>query len=733
MKPTLTLLAVLLLAPLAVMLAATNEAATKKLVTTIDCTKDYGPDAYFGYGDVRVTQSAAGKYREAGPVPESRFGYRFAIAHVGRPHLAVIRYPDDKNRCMAIMDGSSYDLSVGACTGTSKPGGNVYSVDQPISGRMLELRQVFWPRWRDFSIVFGNTKKDEPAAAASVAIYELEDLPALAVPGDPQDGSRRALGIQFEDPCGAAAELGATDRREWIERLITYARYSGQNSLSYPIVWYHGPLYPSQREPVNYIGMTSSKVDRQLIGHWTMQPEDWLTELLKRFGEEHMQFRAVLPVLRLGSLMEKMNIDLASIKAGKDTINNMTFKDQVQMGTYDWTLPYNLRNFQKLVEAGGNRSGSPTFPWAYGERSSGPDGFRGPIFNPLHPTVQDAMLGLVQEVVDRYGRYPAFKGIDFWFNASTTLWFVSLRSGYDDYTVGLFQKETGIVVPVDAKASDRFSRRYAFLTGEVKPKWVAWRCEKIADLFRRIRDVVVRSRPDLQVMIVDALKGHEHSQREGGLDINLLAKEPGIEVSAIWNFNGWVERWGKHRWLPCDPKLRELATIMGKPAEGVMRESLEYPPDGFWWDQQWRITPAFPSGVHFLQPYADALAKYDTLSLRRGGLTLDTGHAELIRPFALAYRALPARKFDTVGAATDPVAVRTLVCDGKRYLYLVNRRHQPVSVEVRLDKATGKATDLATNQETEAPARWPVALGPYQLRSFSLARELEVTGVSIVR
>ena len=36
-------------------------------------------------------------------------------------------------------------------------------------------------------------------------------------------------------------------------------------------------------------------------------------------------------------------------------------------------------------------------------------------------------------------------------------------------------------------------------------------------------------------------------------------------------------------------------------------ESLEYPPDGFWWDQQWRITPAFPSGVHFLQPYAEAL------------------------------------------------------------------------------------------------------------------------------
>jgi len=145
---------------------------------------------------------------------------------------------------------------------------------------------------------YGNVLKDEPATAASVAIYALEDLPALAVPGDPQDGSRRTLAIQYEDPCGAAAELGATDRREWIERLITYARYSGQNTLAYPIVWYHGPLYPSQREPVNYIGMTSSKVDRRLISHWTTQPQDWLAELLKRFGQEQMQFRAVLPVFR---------------------------------------------------------------------------------------------------------------------------------------------------------------------------------------------------------------------------------------------------------------------------------------------------------------------------------------------------------------------------------------------------------------------------------------------------
>jgi uncharacterized membrane protein len=113
-------------------------------------------------------------------------------------------------------------------------------------------------------------------------------------------------------------------------------------------------------------------------------------------------------------------------------------------------------------------------------------------------------------------------------------------------------------------------------------------------------------------------------------------------------------------------------------------------------------------------------------------LILDTGHAELIQSFALAYRALPAKKFETVGESTDPVAVRTLAYEGKRYLYLVNRHHRPVTVEVQLNKAAGKAMVLATNQDVEAPARWPIPLGPYQLRSFGLAPEVEVTGASII-
>ena len=89
------------------------------LIAEFDCTRDYPADEYFGHEDVRVVQTGLGQYREAGAVPASRFGYRFAVRNVGRPHMAVVRYPDDKRRYMCVMDGTCYDLTTGVFTGFS--------------------------------------------------------------------------------------------------------------------------------------------------------------------------------------------------------------------------------------------------------------------------------------------------------------------------------------------------------------------------------------------------------------------------------------------------------------------------------------------------------------------------------------------------------------------------------------------------------------------------------------
>ena len=196
-------------------------------------------------------------------------------------------------------------------------------------------------------------------------------------------------------------------------------------------------------------------------------------------------------------------------------------------------------------------------------------------------------------------------------------------------------------------------------------------------------------------------------------------------------FNCWVEAWGDHKWFPCepdDPQASELAVMGGKPAEGIFRINSTYPKDGFWWDSQLRITPALQAGVHFMEYYAHAVAELDACRITRGGLFLDTAHATSFGVSPGRIGRCPREKFDTVGPSTDPVAVRTLVRDGRRYVYLVNRDYYPIDVEVRLKGSPGKATDLATGQAVEATDRWAMVLGPYELRSFALPAEVEIEG-----
>lgn len=764
-----------------------------RLLHRIDCTQDYPPERYFTNCSAGVVESGAGRYREGGPKAADRFGYRFSVERVGKPHVAVIRYPDDKRRYMCVMDSTTYDLSTGLFTNWA----------QPLSGAMHELRQIFWPRWRDCSVVFMSWGEGEPAAAASVEIWELDELAPLALPAK-APSPRRELGIQYEDPCGTGAAEGAMNREQWLDHLTEYALHSGQGLLVYPMVWYHGPAFPSEREPSGALDMAVAR-DRNQYLRWTTHPEDWYARLLKRFGQKGLKYRASLTMMRLGSLMQKMNTDIAAIKGGADTINNMNWNDHVQGSTGDWTPLYNVRNFNeiaKLVKQQGRVEpfGSKLPPFAYGETPD-PANPMSPIFNPLHPVVQEALTEFVREIGARYAKYPAFEGVSFNMYASCMPWFGSIRSGYDDLTIGLFEKETGIHLPVDAKAPDRFSKRYDYLTRVCRAAWVDWRCRKVRDLFVKMSQALAAARPDLDVVItlwdettipgvlgmplgahqLYARQSNVDFFRDAGIDMALYRDVPGIRVDTpmgnsrdrgghgahsaggvntpieeatmyrdfdyldqesldaahahakpgAFIFNCWVEAWGKHVWSwpePGDPNARELGMMDGKPAEGLLRINSEYPKDGFWWDSQLRITPGFPGGPHFLEPYAHAVAELDACRITRGGLFLDKAHTEAIQQFARAYRALPGEKFETVGATTDPVAVRTLQRDGVRYLYLVNRDYYPVNVEVTFNAAPKEVQDLSTGKKQTASDRWALTLGPYELRSYSLESNAAVAG-----
>ena len=257
--------------------------------------------------------------------------------------------------------------------------------------------------------------------------------------------------------------------------------------------------------------------------------------------------------------------------------------------------------------------------------------------------------------------------------------------------------------------------------------------------------------------------------REAGIDVDLYRDEPGWKSTAGWatraiaadigrrssrsivtpislsripstrithsiglvhscSIAGWrngARRQASGRKLET-PTSRPCPVMDGRPAEGIFRQNSEYLKDSFWWNSQSRITPGFQGGVHFLEPYAAAVADLDACRITRGGLFLDKAHSKQLRQFARAYRALPGQKFATVGPSTDPVAVRTLVQDGRRYIYAVNRDYYPVTVEMAFSGKPTDAEDLATGKRIALADVASFVLGPYELRSFAIRSEIEV-------
>ena len=216
-----------------------------------------------------------------------------------------------------------------------------------------------------------------------------------------------------------------------------------------------------------------------------------------------------------------------------------------------------------------------------------------------------------------------------------------------------------------------------------------------------------------------------------GLDEEALAAFRAHARPGAFIFNCWVEAWGRHVWFepePGDPNIEAASHLDGQPADGMLRINSEYPKDGFWWDSQLRITPGFPTDLHFLEPYAFALAEFDALRITRGGLFLDKAHTAALRQFARAYRALPREKFVTIGARTDPAAVRTLAQKDKRLLYCVNREYYPVEIQLDMSGTSGGVQNLATGEAVSDEQVTRFTLGPYELRVFSMPPERTVSG-----
>ena len=720
----------LLITELPPRLEAEYAGAKLRLVDAIDCTQDLPESRYCDNGTAKVVDSPIGKYREAGEKTNDRFAYRFAVDKLNTPHFVMVEYPDDKMRTMEILLTSplasrSGDIDSGAFTGG----------EFPVTNQFHRQYHIFWPLDHEQAVTLMTCGTGQPAAARRIEVYEVVGGLPTAQINSPSRGEQRLIGLQWEDASinrlfGAHSRRGMATMTTLINNLTDYLKWTGQNFIQYPLWFYHGPCYPSQVEPT-----TDASVGWGRYRGHAADEGDWVEMMLEKFDEEGLYFLPSLTLLDMPSVRAGAVVDDKEVQAGKATYNQVLFNN-------------GIRSTSGLIG-----QGAKLYP---GLPNYGP----GPAYNPLHPKVQQAILRLVDEILDRYGGHPSFRGISLNLWSEAFLWFGSLESGYGDFTVEMFEKDTGIKIPVEANDPQRFAKRYRWLMAEAKEPWLHWRCRKVGDFLMEIYRHLQQKRPGLKLVLSSwvpypstdswprkPVAGQWGLKRwrpdgqslaeihwEGGIDLAMFRGKPNIVIERVQvpcHYRKRVVR----KWEPETVLSRDIdfdPQVMDDLRNGTNTSLWFYnsyyenpvggrnPLPGFWWrENAWRVSAVTPAHRYFMEHYAHGVAELNATTLTNGGITLVTsGHDDQVREFAQAFRALPAAEFKKVEFPTDPVQVRDYRDQDRYYLCLTNWEYYPVTVRLNFGASGGKVQ--IANLATGEPVRLERGVASIEVRPYQL-------------
>lgn len=677
-----------------------SRASATAPVIEIDCSSR-NPD-YSG-GETRVVRSALGAYRESGEhgwtlwqrtpaaarrlMPEpSWFAYRLDGLEPQQRYRIDIDYPDDAWRTFGAALRESAPLAYPVAVGVDTGG------EFPLSNQMQTMSMTVWPRGVSPRLTFMTAHDGSRAACARIRVQRLDVTEPLAV----TPGTGRRFLNYHEEGANYLSLFGPPDtsprgQLAAAERWAEGATAVGAGTLMPTVVVYDFALYPSAFN--------------------------------RAFSDNDDD-----PLRRLLLVAEKYGLEVVPELHPRG--------DDMLFGRSDTTVaPDNL-----LL----SREGKSRFLDRNGRR------IHPPYYHPLQPEYRDWYVGMIGELAERYRDSPALTAISLrymaWANPALNN-FVSLDWGYDDYTIDLFRKETGVAVPTAGESDPgRFAARYEWLTTHARDRWIDWRCRKITDLVVQIRNRVRQARPDLRIVI--NVFGADESYRpdfasapgrslqsrlrEAGLDPAMLGNIDGVEVLNASFGYGRRERdaifRGSRDTLLDPSSIRALARGSGahflagqyylEATDAVISpEQLGFPAGT---KRTWAGIVANPPGRLALERYALQLAEADALTLGDGGNGYSLG-PPIVREFMETFRRLPARPFASLPDATDPVAVRSLATEDGLIVYAVNRERYPVELDIALENAAG-VTTLADGKAAPIDnGHLRLKLRPYELIAFKAA------------
>lgn len=691
-----------------------------KLMEEVDLSKvgsETLKERFTHFGEYTVRELDGRKYLEMKNEAGSRFAFHLPKLEKGKVYCFEWDIPDDKMRTVdiiaqtALRSGfSEYELQTGYCTGD----------EYPNTGKWLTQRMLFWSRGENFALVFTSARTVTPidtesgkpaggkcvgggAAVGKVRIYEVlnEELPVARVnPAKPVKKWTRPVGIYFEDPA-INYDFGADGSTHvgyavTLDRLCQYMKFSGQNMLAYPMAWYNGPIgkryNPRNHVPYFFEGILE-RFDREGL------------EFMGTFNQNNVSFDVPL---------------LSRVDVLGDALND----------TY-----FTIHNTGTVHPGGWH--GSP------------------PIFNTLHPEIQKMTLRQLDEILAYAAKHPSFKGIILHLPRHALHSLGDIRAGYNDYLIEMFEKETGIQIPVDKKDVKRGKLCYDWLMNNAREEWVDWRCRKIADWYKTLAKRLSDARADLKLGIncmVPIL--YEDSSYDSGTERDFWGKinrEMGVDAKYFADVpNMFIEQTvfpADYRWTENRKPDGIRARLRNTEEYAGMYTSLEpsenawiHHHDRYWesaigtddtktmtaeWfkEHPWRVSTLNPTGFYAMKHYIMPLKYKDILGITKGGFLIGTyGMERELVAFSAAFRALPAVPFtDCEDLSTEDVKVRTHT-DGKyTWYYAVNASAKVQEVTIPMNAK--KAVDLARNVLVPVTdGKITVKLEPYSLRSFRVKK-----------
>jgi len=535
-----------------------------------------------------------------------------------------------------------------------------------------------------------------PAAAQKVEFYRVDGpLPRLQV-NAPKDGLPRSFGLLDEDqsfeihlrPEYYSSRLYPV---RTFERLLDYMDYAGQDALSYSLIRYTGQRFYGSRS-------NESHKTRLLKPGWV----DLLLDLMSKRGVQ---------------LLANVNLYTQPLLAGHPGQREAMADRGVS-----------------VIDS----NGRPVAGWQNSH-----------IANPVHPECRAELLGMTGEMVRRFGKHPAFRGVDIWlmFDSCPIIW-NSLEHGYGDYTVALFEKETGTKVPGAENPAARFAARYAFLTGPKRQQWLKWRSQKTTGFFLELADMLRQTRDDLKLHVT---VGHLLRDEAAGLgdeeftyasyllekrsiDIEALKQIPSLVLTPMRNTTmyRWMKHWhgGKETVVAeANFDIERFSVFRNGPRSAISlfhryfesrNDSLK--PDKY--QSYFQNADVKAAGRYFLRDFAIAIAAQDPAQILCGAQPLGTtGREPEAREFARAFRSLPVGDYQDIPGLGDPVCGRSLVLGDTRYFYLCSLIWSEVSVTLDLGPETRPVNDLSTLEEiSPVDGKLTLSLKPYELRSFAVGK-----------